>query len=163
MRLIYWVAGAMLVWITACVPDHVFDENVPVKDYQWYYKDTAAFEVNIQDTVAAYNIYVNIRHNGSYAFSNLWIFVHTQKPGGPWERKRVELPLADKTGRWYGANMSDVYDQQIPIQYKAQMPRKGLYRFVLEQNMRVDPLENVMAVGIRLEKAKPEPAQEKRP
>jgi gliding motility-associated lipoprotein GldH len=51
--------------------------------------------------------------------------------------------------------VDDIYEHRIPIQQNAIFPKPGLYRFTFEQNMRQNPLPEMLSVGLRIEKAAP--------
>jgi hypothetical protein len=54
--------------------------------------------------------------------------------------------------------MDDIFDHRIAFALDPQkfhFAKPGQYSFTLEQIMRDDPLENVMDVGIRIEKKTP--------
>jgi gliding motility-associated lipoprotein GldH len=69
--------------------------------------------------------------------------------------QRVELPLANKEGKWLGSGMGDIFEHRIPIQQNARFDKQGMYHFSFEQNMRLNPLPHIMSVGLRVEKAGP--------
>jgi hypothetical protein len=50
--------------------------------------------------------------------------------------------------------MGEIYVARIPISFgdSFQFNRKGSYEVSMEQNMRINPLPEVMNVGLRLEK-----------
>jgi hypothetical protein len=51
--------------------------------------------------------------------------------------------------------MDDIFEHRILITARPEpLTRAGEYQFTLENIMRVDPLPEVMNVGIRVEKAK---------
>jgi gliding motility-associated lipoprotein GldH len=146
-------AGALLAGCNGLDKLRVYEKNVSIPDYKWEYGFQPHYEVEITDTSARYNIYVTLRHTGAYRFSNIWLLVSTRRPGGAPHTRRVELPLADASGRWLGSGMDDVFEHRVPIQQNARFDTAGIYRFTFEQNMRQNPLSHVMSVGLRIEKA----------
>ena len=130
----------------------VYEKMQPVPHYNWDYAFRPEFDIRIQDTGSQYNMYVMLRHNNGYAYSNLWVLITMVKPDGSKQTQRVELPLADTEGRWMGSGIDDIFEHKIPIQQHARFNEPGEYRFILEQNMRVNPLPDIMAVGFRIEK-----------
>ena len=49
--------------------------------------------------------------------------------------------------------MDDLYEHRVRVTPTGGfMLKKGVYNFTIEQIMRDDPLENVMNVGLRIEK-----------
>jgi gliding motility-associated lipoprotein GldH len=156
--------GALLV-AASCEPMKMdtYEKNLEVPGHEWAYNYKPAFEVTLQpaDTAYLYNIYVNIRHKDAYPYSNIYLLINTQFPGEQPVSQRVELPLADMSGKWLGSGpdgvkankLDDIYEHRIPIQTKAILNKPGTYKFTFEQNMRQNPLPDIMNVGLRVEKA----------
>jgi gliding motility-associated lipoprotein GldH len=61
-----------------------------------------------------------------------------------------ELQLATNE-KWLATGMDDIYEHRIKLT-DPQYFKAGVYHFSIEQIMREDPLENVMNVGLRVEK-----------
>ena len=61
-----------------------------------------------------------------------------------------ELPLATNE-KWLATGMDDIYEHRIKLT-DPQYLKAGIYHFIVEQIMREDPLENIMNVGLRVEK-----------
>ena len=131
----------------------IFEQNASVPNRSWTYDNMLSFEAEIVDTSLQYNIYLNLRHGNNYLFRNLWVIVHTTFPSGKRIQKRVDLPLADKSGKWYGKGVGDIRRTTIKIQPNAIMPEKGLYKFEIEQNMRKNPLKDILDIGLGIEVA----------
>lgn len=142
-----------IILLTACNSLGVFDQNTDIKNKQWSYDQPLLFEVAIADTAQQYNIYINLRHTNNYQYSNMWVLMKTTLPNGKTLDKRVELPLADKQGKWYGSGMGDIITQQVLIQPNALFPMVGKYQFEITQDMRLNPLPDVISAGLRIELA----------
>lgn len=151
--LLFLMAAFLLMSCNQWDTLRVFEKNVQVPGYEWSYNFRPSFTVEITDTAATYNIYVTLRHTEAYPFSNIWLLITTEFPGEKPQTRRVELPLADVTGKWLGSGMDDIYEHRIPIQQNALFNKPGSYHFSFEQNMRQNPLPHVMSVGLRVEKA----------
>ena len=130
----------------------VYEKHVTIPGYSWNYNFHPSFSVYIKDTAATYSIFVTIRNSNDYAFSNIWLLISSGKDSEKPKVQRVELPLADKEGRWLGSGMDGIYDHRIPIQEHARFDKSGAYNFSFEQNMRTNPLPHIMSVGLRIEK-----------
>ena len=150
------VAAGLLI-AASCQPLKMdtYEKNLEIPGHEWSYGHKPVFEVTLQpqDTAYLYNIYVNIRHKDSYPYSNIWLLVNTQFPDAKPFPQRVELQLAEITGKWKGVGLDDIYESQVPIQTNAIFNKPGTYRFTFEQNMRQNPLPDIMNVGLRIEKA----------
>ncbi|MBV7528626.1 gliding motility lipoprotein GldH [Chitinophaga sp. sic0106] len=158
MKRLLLVTAGLLILAAACKPPKldVYEKNLEIPGHDWTYDYKPAFEVKLEpeDTAWLYNIYVNVRHSAPYPYSNLWIMVGTQYPGDSIPaRQRVELPLADPSGKWLGSGIDDIFEHRVPIQQNAIFSKPGTYKITFEQNMRQNPLPHVMNVGLRIEKA----------
>lgn len=144
----------------ACKPPRMetFEKNRDIPYSKWTVDNRQSFELDLapEDTAFYYNMYINVRHTDAYAYNNLWLLVSTQLPGDSTSTvRRIELPLADTYGKWLGSGVDDIYEHRIPIQQNAILPKPGSYRFTFEQNMRQNPLPEMLSVGLRIEKAAP--------
>lgn len=141
------------LFLTACDSNLVFEKNVKLPENRWELKNVINLEADIQDTITPHNLYINLRNAGGYQFSNIFMFFTTKSPSGKIERDTVEVTLADPTGKWLGDGMGDIWDNRVMFRDNFRFPEKGIYHFSIEQAMRIDPLPQVMDVGIRIEKA----------
>ncbi len=137
---------------SSCDPNVLFEENVKLPENRWEQKNNIILKTEILDTVNPHNIYINVRNAGGYQFSNLYVFFTTQTPSGKTERDTVDLKLADPSGKWIGDGLGDIWDSRHAFKHNFLFPEKGIYTFTLEQAMRIDPLPQLMDVGIRIER-----------
>jgi gliding motility-associated lipoprotein GldH len=148
-----------LICITACDPNRLYEVNTPVANEKWTYDDLKTFAIDVTDTTTKYNIYINMRHSFQFNWRNVYVQVGTVMPDGNKMDKRVNLPLCETDGKWYGSCLGDNCDIPVEIQHEAKFPMTGKYTFTIRQDMRVNPLEKVKSVGLRVEKSAPPKAQ----
>lgn len=151
------LSGILSVFLlTGCMESPYFQKDVSIPGYQWTYNYQPTFKVDITDTSALYNLYFIIRHTETYPFSNIWMWIYTKEPGDTsFQKSRIEIPLAEKSGKWLGRGMGEIWEQRMPItRNDAPMvfTKPGTYEIKFEQNMRVDPLPEILQVGLRIEK-----------
>lgn len=142
---------------SSCGSIDLYEKTVPIPKHEWNSSFKPEFRFTIKDTTVPYRVYITLRHNDRYNYNNIWVNLFTQSPGDTIRQVQYELPLASKQG-WMGSGMGDIYDHRIAITPQDQdlyFRRSGEYVFTLEQVMREDPLQNVIDVGIRLEKKAP--------
>jgi gliding motility-associated lipoprotein GldH len=138
--------------IQSCEDNRFFEEYVSIPNSTWNASEQAQFEVNILDTTAQYDFYINIRNTASYPYSNLFLFINTFFPDGRASRDTVEIFLADKEGKWLGEGSGNIYDNRVLFKRNVIFPLSGTYRFEVEQAMRQESLPEIMDVGLRIEK-----------
>lgn len=137
---------------SACDQNRVFESYQNIKDDSWYINQKPSFYLDITDTVSEHNVYFNVRHTGLYKYSNLFILFTIQGPKAKAETQRLEFKLAEADGKWLGSGLGDIYSNQIKVMEKIKFPRKGVYSFTIEQNMRDNPLVGIEDIGVRVEK-----------
>ena len=85
--LIPFLAWALLL-LTGCSEPPVFQADVPMAAEAWNRANKPQFNFTIDDTLNKYDIFVDLRHNGDYPFSSLYLFVDL-------EARKVELDYDD--------------------------------------------------------------------
>ena len=143
----------IFVFLSSCDRNRIFEKNIDIPDYSWDVKNKLSFDVDIEDTTALHNLYVNVRHASQYQSANLFIFITIKFPNGKLAKDTLECVLSDETGKWKGDGMGDIWDNQILWRPNVKFPVKGKYTFEYEQAMRMEQVPFVMDVGLRVEKA----------
>ena len=143
--------------LSSCQKIDLYEKNVAIPAHEWKSSFKPQFRFTISDTTVPYSVYIVLRHNDRYNFNNIWLKLSTRMPGDTTAQTvQYELPLANSEG-WIGGSvaMDDLYEHRILITPRNEplyFRKAGEYTFTIEQVMREDPLENVMNVGLRIEK-----------
>lgn len=130
----------------------VFDESVIIPNSSWDNQELPYFDVNIEDTVSAYNFYLNLRHLENYRYSNFYMFMHTTFPNGSQTHDTIELILSYPDGRWVGEGSGSMRSNEILLNNNLRFPIKGVYHFEIEQAMREPILNGITDIGLKLKK-----------
>lgn len=145
-----------LFLLAGCDKARIFEQNQNVGG-AWAWEDARQFQVHIPDTAAVYNMFVNLRHDEQYRYSNCWLDVKTVIPAGDTTSSRIELKLAEADGRWLGECTGSLCFNRVMVGSYRTFPEKGTYTFIINQDMRDESLEHVWDVGIRIEKIQSAP------
>ncbi len=140
---------------TSCNTLDVFEKTEAFPNHQWSSLTKPSFTFTIEDTVSTYNIFVIIRHEDAYHYNNLWLNITTQAPQDSLKTQLVNIKLANNKKGWLGTGMDDVFDHRAKITRNPVKLKKGNYTFLLQQQMREEPLLYMLNAGIRVEKVKP--------
>lgn len=146
---------AVLSLLAGCLPAPYFQKEEAIPQYAWNYSFKPTFTFDITDTAAAYQSWFVMRHTQSYPYCNVWMWVYVKAPGDSLPRKeRVNITLAENSGKWLGRGMGEIYEQRMKLDFgdSIKFNRAGTYTVSLEQNMRINPLPEVLNVGFRIEK-----------
>ena len=138
-----------------CLPSPYYQKQEAIPQNQWKYDFNPKFKFEITDSAAIYHTYFIIQHTQAYPYSNLWLWLKVTGPGDKIaKRERLNVMMADPSGKWKGRGIGAVYEERVflNISDSIKFDRKGTYEVSLEQNMRVNPLPEILHVGIRVEK-----------
>jgi gliding motility-associated lipoprotein GldH len=142
----------------SCTHIDMYQKQVALNHNVWDHKELTSFEFDIEDTAAHYQLYFLIRHTDAYPFSNIWLSINTQMPGDKkGVESKVEIPLADKNGKWLGRGTGEIFEQLMPLSGTngyTKFTKKGKYKITFQQIMRENPLPEILQVGLRVEKQK---------
>ncbi|OQA01943.1 MAG: Gliding motility lipoprotein GldH precursor [Bacteroidetes bacterium ADurb.Bin408] len=136
-----------------CSHPPLFEKNTTICNALWSKYEIISFDVNIEDTTAKYNFFINVRNKTDYDYANLYLFMNTKYPSGDIARDTIECLLADNNGKWFGKGWGKYRFLSLPLGNHIKFPQKGLYSFSFEQAMRTDTLQNISDIGIRIEKS----------
>jgi gliding motility-associated lipoprotein GldH len=141
----------------SCDKKRVFDEYKTV-GASWKKDSIVTFSFNQIDTVKTYNLFVNVRSNDNYQFSNLFLIVSMQQPDGLIRKDTLQYEMANEDGTMMGEGFSDVKENKLFYKEKVPFAKPGNYKIRIEQALRktgkiqgVTQLEGIMEVGFRIE------------
>lgn len=146
---------ACSILFNSCTTNDLYEKTVAIPKQEWKESFKPSFTFQIKDTLAAYQLYVILRHNDKYNFNNLWLNLYTLSPDKQQAKAQYELPLATNEKGWLATGMDDIYEHRIaltPLNENFRFKKAGAYTFTLEHIMREDPLTNVLNIGLRIEK-----------
>ena len=150
----------LLVFIFySCTKINLYEKVTAIPGHKWKSSYRPQFRFTITDTTAPYQLFVILRHNEKYNYNNIWLNLYTKVPGDARPTKATyELRLATNEKGWLGTGMDDIYEHRIaltPTSENFYFRKAGEYIFTIEHIMREDPLENIMNVGLRVERKQP--------
>lgn len=150
-----FAAGFLLLLLAGCDTIDLYEQTVPLTGQAWKSSTKPSFRFTIKDTASPYQVFITLRHTARYHFNNIWVRLKVDSPEGKPFSSDIELPLANPATGWLGSGMDDVYEHRILLPQLTpddRFHRAGTYTFTLEHLMREDPLEQVLNVGLRVEK-----------
>jgi gliding motility-associated lipoprotein GldH len=143
------------VVIFSCNRKIVFSDYKTLGGSKWHQDSILRFDMTVPDSSKIYNLYLNVRNDGRYGFSNLWLFVKITPPKGKVLNDTIELSLANPDGKWLGHGLGDIYDMKYAYKQTTIFPTAGYYRFEVRQGMRTEDgvLRGIRDFGITLDRA----------
>lgn len=146
----------MIVSLLSCDKKRVFDEYKSVGE-SWKKDSIVSFNFNQTDTLNVYNLFVNIRNNDNYQFSNLFLIVAMQQPNGLTKVDTLQYEMTNPDGSLLGEGFSDIKENKLFYKEKLRFQQAGNYKVTVKQAIRKtgkivgEALEGVSDVGFRIE------------
>ena len=145
----------------SCDKSQVFDEYHTFED-GWKKNSIINFTFNREASTTPYNMFINIRDNDDYEFSNLFLIVKLEQPDGLTTIDTLEYQMAypdgNLQGTLLGTGFSDIKESKLWYKEKAVFSKKGKYKLSIQQAVRqtgkikgVEKLNGITEIGFRIE------------
>ncbi|MHA7942529.1 gliding motility lipoprotein GldH [Formosa sp. 3Alg 14/1] len=149
---------SILFVFASCDSGHMFDAYKSVPG-AWNKDNVVQFDFTPPDTTNAYNLFVNIRNNNDYKYSNLFLIVDLEFPHGKSLTDTLEYKMAKPNGEFLGAGAGSIKENKLWYKEGFILNESGQYKVKIQHAMRengkvngVINLEGITDVGFRIEK-----------
>lgn len=143
------------ILLFSCDKKRVFDEYKSVGS-AWHKDSIVTFDLPVLDSTKRYDLFVNLRDNNNYPFSNLFLIVAIEMPNGFTKVDTLEYQMANPDGTLLGNGFSDIKESKLYL--KENVKFRGKYKVHIKQAVResgkipgVQELEGITDVGFRIE------------
>ena len=150
--------GVFFVFVS-CDSNRVFDEYKSLENNSWPQAESINFRAEITDTISRNNLYVTIRNNKLYPYSNLFLITNVIFPNGKKIVDTLQYEMADKNGKFLGNGISEIKHSKLILKENIIFPISGTYTVSIWQAMRnngsvngINQLQGITDVGLRIEK-----------
>ncbi len=143
-----------LLAFTACTNRPIVSEQQRLSAYGWEKNTPVTFDVDITDTIAAYDVLITLRNNEKYPNQNLWLFIEQIAPDSTLSCDTVQCFLVDNQGYWIGSGIGDLHYIEVYYKKHTQFAQGGIYRYNIRHGMRYDLLEGLNDIGIKIQRSK---------
>jgi len=149
----------LFLGLVSCDSNRVYDEYQSVKNNVWLKNNLVNFTFDVNDTISKNNLFINLRNNKDYEFSNLFLITKIEFPNGFQIIDTLEYEMTDKKGNYLGFGYTDIKENKLFYKENVRFKQAGTYHFQVEQAMRkisniqgLDSLKGVTDIGFRIEK-----------
>ncbi len=160
-RLTFLVIILLCLTLMSCDSKRFFDAYKSVPN-QWDKADVVSFQITPNDSIALYNLFVNIRNTNDYKYNNLFLIVQMDYPNGKTIKDTLEYQMAATDGKLLGSGFTDIKENKLwykgyktPFVFKEQ----GTYKIKIQHAMRetgkvngIAYLQGITDIGFRVEK-----------
>jgi len=149
-----------VVALSSCNELLVYSDYKPIKEGKWEMNQGVDFQFSELDSTETYNMFINIRNDDTFDFSNLFLITELEYPSGNTVKDTLEYRMAEPTGEWLGKGMGSVKENKLWYKENIDFPNSGVYKVNISHAMRKNGdveglhiLEGVTDVGLEIEKA----------
>jgi gliding motility-associated lipoprotein GldH len=139
-------------FLTGCHKNRVYESYSPLDQQGWHKDSVLTWAFTMNDSAKNYTLSFNLRNTVDYPYSNIWLFVAIDPPGGNTLSDTVEFILADPSGQWLGSGYGKFRDNKLLYRQNVYFPDTGTYVFSVQQGMREEILKGIHDFGISIEK-----------
>ncbi|QLG45320.1 gliding motility lipoprotein GldH [Costertonia aggregata] len=142
------------------------NDTLSVSEYKatnngkWNKDSIVSFSFSEMDTVSKHNVFINIRNDESYPFSNLFLIAELESPDGKTVTDTLEYEMADPSGEWLGKGKGSVKENKLWFKENIVFSSSGVYNLQISHAMRkngnvngIVELEGITDVGFQIEKS----------
>lgn len=147
----------MTLMVISCDKTQVFDEYKTIPD-GWHKDTILKFAFDHEVSKKPENLFLNIRNNNDYPFSNLYLIVKLEQPKGRIKIDTLEYQMANPDGSLMGEGFSDIKESKLWYKENFMFPEKGKYKVSIQQAVRqngkikgIEKLDGITEVGFRIE------------
>lgn len=148
----------LLVLLGSCSDNRIAFAAYQSMDNGWEKDQPVSFNFSAPDTLSAYNLFINLRNDERFPFSNLFLIVDMEFPQGRVITDTLEYEMAKPNGEWLGQGFTDLKESKLWYKEAVKFPDTGTYKVKILHAMRkngnvegVRSLQGITDVGISIE------------
>ncbi len=148
----------LILLFAGCNSNLIFSEFKANSRGIWSREDVKEYIFTQEDTISGYNLFINIRNDNEYPFSNLFLITDLNFPDGTVVRDTLEYEMALPDGSWLGKGYGSLKENKLWYKENIVFPLPGVYTLKVAHAMRqngtvegISELEGITDVGFQIE------------
>ena len=161
MRSLFFSLAATFL-LCSCENNVIKSEYRSLDGAVWNKDEVLQFTFSEMDTLQEHDIYINVRNDNSFAYSNLFIIAALTSPEGRIVKDTLEYVMAEPDGTWLGKGSGSLKENTLWYKEDIVFPTSGVYTIAVSHAMRkngtvsgIIGLEGITDVGIEILKSNP--------
>ena len=154
-----FLALTILTFTLSCTNNTIYNQYQHIENSEWHKDSIISFTINSTDTISKNNLYVTLRNNKDYEFSNLFLIVGIKFPNNYQIVDTLEYEMTSPEGRFLGSGMTDIKENKLEYKTNVTFSLIGDYDISVQQAMRrtrdiegLNALTGITDVGLQIEK-----------
>jgi gliding motility-associated lipoprotein GldH len=137
----------------------VYSEFQALENGIWDRDTIKEFEISDLDENQDYEMFINVRNDNTYPYSNLFLITELEYPDGTTYIDTLEYSMANADGTWLGKGYGSIKENKLWYKENINFPVKGVYTIRIEHAMRkngsvegIVELPGITDIGVEIEK-----------
>lgn len=144
---------AIAIFAISCNENRIFEEHKSeFSNYRWEKSNKIEFHPQITDNEQNYQIYAAIRHVYGFQLKSVKINLEITSPSGKKSNKKYDLQVFKNANEYISDCAGDYCDLEVLIEDNFKFKETGKYTYSVSHEMKVNPIPNVMQVGLIVDK-----------
>ncbi len=145
--------------VSSCETQTAYSEYKQLDNGIWQVEDTVHFSFSNLDSSEPYDVYLNVRNDNNFQYSNLFLITELNYPGGETVSDTLEYQMALPDGSWLGKGFGSVKENKLWYRENIVFPDSGVYKLkishAMRQNGKIEGISNLTGitdVGVEISK-----------
>ncbi|MBU2995920.1 gliding motility lipoprotein GldH [Cellulophaga baltica] len=156
----YFFSLLILTLLASCNGEIVKSEYKTTSDGSWEKDDSIEFKISDIDTIQSHNVFINLRNDETFAYSNIFLIAELDYPNGASVKDTLEYEMTLPDGQWLGKGYGSIKENKLWYKENFVFPTQGVYSLKISHAMRkngkvngIIDLEGITDVGYQIEKS----------
>lgn len=148
--------------LASCNTNIIKSEYRSLNEGIWDKDNILQFSFTEMDTIQEHDIFINVRNENTFQYSNLFIIAALTTPEGEVIKDTLEYTMALPDGSWLGKGSGSIKENKLWYKEDIVFQSSGVYTIEVSQAMRkngaisgIIGLEGITDVGIEIIKSNP--------
>lgn len=152
----------IILFLSSCNTKVVSSEYKSLSGAVWNKEKVLEFSFSEMDTIQEYNLFINVRNDNTFPYSNLFLITSLSTPEGEVLQDTLEYNMALPDGTWLGKGSGSLKENKLWYKENIVFPTSGVYTLEVSHAMRkngnvqgIIALEGITDVGLEITKSNP--------
>jgi len=127
----------------------------------WKKNEVVTFDFKVPEDKTNYNLFLLLRHNNNYSFSNIFLITELQLANSSILSDTLEYWLSEPSGKWLGEKSLSLVEHKLLFKRDINLIKDSINYLSIRNSMRlnnvispIENLENILDLGLLIEPSK---------
>ena len=127
----------------------------------WKKNEIVTFDFNVPESKTTYNLFLLLRHNKNYSFSNIFLITQLKLANDSILIDTLEYKLSEPNGKWLGEKRLSLVEYKLLFKKNIDLIKDSINYLSIRNSMRlnnvispIENLENILDLGLLIEPSK---------